>query len=74
MVQLLKRKEPVSRLAEYLSKMGERLRNEEGLGDKEASEAERQLTVQAVLFVGSRSFSHFLNVLERYAAKLLGQT
>ncbi|KAG0150049.1 hypothetical protein CROQUDRAFT_652715 [Cronartium quercuum f. sp. fusiforme G11] len=65
-VQLLKRKEPVSRLTEYLGKMAERLRKDEGLEEEEASTLERSLATQAILFVGSRSFSHFLNVLERY--------
>ncbi|KAH9814154.1 MIF4G like-domain-containing protein [Melampsora americana] len=73
-VQLLKRKEPVSRLLEYLKKMVERLEGEEGMDEQEALSIQHQLTIEAILFVGSRSFSHFLNVLERYTELLRKMT
>ncbi|POW21983.1 hypothetical protein PSHT_01767 [Puccinia striiformis] len=63
-VQLLKHKEPVSRLLDYLTKMQERLTNE---GVQESvQDVTREVAIQSLLNVGSRSFSHFLNVLERY--------
>ncbi|KNZ45371.1 hypothetical protein VP01_819g2 [Puccinia sorghi] len=62
-VQLLKHKEPVSRLLDYLTKMQERLVNEGIL--ESAQDVTREVAVQALLHVGSRSFSHFLNILER---------
>lgn len=31
----------------------------------------RDITFQSILVIGSRSFSHFLNILERYAPKRL---
>ncbi|EGG06417.1 uncharacterized protein MELLADRAFT_77832 [Melampsora larici-populina 98AG31] len=73
-VQLLKRKEPVSRLLEYLKKMVERFEGEEGMNGSEALSIQHQLTIEAILFVGSRSFSHFLNVLERYTELLKKMT
>lgn len=63
-VHLLKRKEPVSRLLDYITKMQERLRNE-GVPEP-VEDVTRDVTIQSLLNVGSRSFSHFLNVLERY--------
>ncbi|CAH7685100.1 MIF4G like-domain-containing protein [Phakopsora pachyrhizi] len=63
-IQLLKRKETVPRLIEYLTKMKERLTSE-GI-EESVDDVTREVAVQALLSVGSRSFSHFLNVLERY--------
>jgi nuclear cap-binding protein subunit 1 len=36
------------------------------LSEDEAEDVTSELVVQCILFVGSRSFSHFLNVLERW--------
>jgi nuclear cap-binding protein subunit 1 len=35
------------------------------VSEDEAEDIASELAVQCILFVGSRSFSHFLNVLER---------
>ena len=37
---------------------------------EEAEKIKRDMAVQTILNVGSRSFSHFLNALERYALSL----
>lgn len=46
------------------------LEREHGLTVVEAEAAKRDMAIQTILHVGSRSFSHFLNVLERYLALL----
>ncbi|PLW39364.1 hypothetical protein PCASD_05032 [Puccinia coronata f. sp. avenae] len=71
-VQLLKHKEPVSRLLDYLTKMQERLVTE-GIQES-AQDVTREVAIQALLNVGSRSFSHFLNILERYLELLKNLT
>jgi len=71
-VQLLKHKEPVSRLLDYLTKMQERLVNE-GIQES-VQDVTREVAVQALLHVGSRSFSHFLNILERYLELIKNMT
>ncbi|EPQ25779.1 uncharacterized protein PFL1_06646 [Pseudozyma flocculosa PF-1] len=38
--------------------------------EQQAEAVVRDIAIQAVLFVGSRSFSHFLNIVERYHALL----
>ncbi|WAR62696.1 hypothetical protein PtB15_15B283 [Puccinia triticina] len=71
-VQLLKHKEPVSRLLDYLTKMQERLAAE-GI-EESVQDVTREVAIQALLNVGSRSFSHFLNILERYLELLRNLT
>ncbi|KAA1070421.1 hypothetical protein PGT21_011973 [Puccinia graminis f. sp. tritici] len=71
-VQLLKHKEPVSRLLDYLTKMQERLMTE-GIQEP-VQDVTREVAIQALLNVGSRSFSHFLNILERYLELLRNLT
>ncbi|KZV61795.1 hypothetical protein PENSPDRAFT_592329 [Peniophora sp. CONT] len=44
--------------------------NEEG--EANADQVVRTITVQSLLHIGSRSFSHFLNAIERYIALLRG--
>lgn len=46
------------------------LEREHGLTGQEAEAAKRDMAIQTILHVGSRSFSHFLNVLERYLGLL----
>lgn len=69
---LMRRKEPNSRLSEYLDKMRERLQKDPiCLTQAEADKTARNVTVQVLLSIGSRSFSHFLNILERFARFLI---
>lgn len=42
------------------------LQTEGNLPEEEADFIKRDMAIQTLLNVGSRSFSHFLNVLERY--------
>jgi len=65
-VQLLKHKE-VSRLLDYLTNMQERLVNEGTL--ESVQDVTREVAVQVLLHVASRSFSHFLNILESLAPR-----
>lgn len=62
----MRRKEPAARLTEYISKMKERLQQDPiCLTEARADSTVLDVVVQVLLSIGSRSFSHFLNVFER---------
>lgn len=46
------------------------LQAEQGVGETEAASVMRDMAIQTILSIGSMSFSHFLNVLERYFLSL----
>lgn len=50
---------------EELNSFQKSLETEHGMTEDEAEKVTRDMAVQTVLNVGSRSFSHFLNALER---------
>jgi len=50
---------------EELNSFQKSLETEHGMSEEEAEKVKRDMAVQTVLNVGSRSFSHFLNALER---------
>lgn len=48
-----------------MSEFAQALQKEHVKTEEEAEEIKRDMAIQTILNVGSRSFSHFLNVLER---------
>ncbi|GAA5893972.1 hypothetical protein JCM8208_001295 [Rhodotorula glutinis] len=73
-LRLIRAKAPISEAEDELASFQKALESERGLSTAEADKVKRDLAVQTVLNVGSRSFSHFLNALERYLTLLRGLT
>jgi len=66
---LIRSKASVQDAEEELNQFQKSLESE-GKSEEEAEKIKRDIAVQTILNVGSRSFSHFLNALERYALSL----
>ena len=73
-LRLIRAKAPISEAEDELASFQKALESERGLSAAEADKVKRDLAVQTVLNVGSRSFSHFLNALERYLTLLRALT
>ena len=65
LVRLIRAKEGVEEVESELASFQRSLENDHGMTADAADVLKRDLAVQTILHVGSRSFSHFLNVLER---------
>ncbi|GAA5986795.1 hypothetical protein JCM10908_000901 [Rhodotorula pacifica] len=65
-LRTIRAKAPISETEDELNAFQRALENENNMTPEEAEKVKRDMAVQTVLFVGSRSFSHFLNALERY--------
>lgn len=61
----MRAKEGVTEVEAELASFQRALENDHGLLEDAADAVKRDVAVQTILHVGSRSFSHFLNVLER---------
>ncbi|KAL8276473.1 hypothetical protein RQP46_011123 [Phenoliferia psychrophenolica] len=66
LLRLMRTKGSIAEVEEELASFQTAIMQEHSLSEAEASVIKRDMTIQTVLSVGSRSFSHFLNVLERY--------
>ncbi|KAH8929846.1 hypothetical protein BT69DRAFT_7752 [Atractiella rhizophila] len=66
LLALIRGKKAIPDLEQYLSDYAADLERKLEASDEEAGTKKLELAVRALLTVGSRSFSHFLNVLERY--------
>ncbi|GAA6014699.1 hypothetical protein JCM10207_006907 [Rhodosporidiobolus poonsookiae] len=73
-LKLIRQKAPISEAEEELAAFQKALEAEHNLTPDAAEKVKRDLAVQTVLHVGSRSFSHFLNALERYLTLLRNLT
>ncbi|GAA5965784.1 hypothetical protein JCM3765_007346 [Sporobolomyces pararoseus] len=73
-LRLIRSKASVSEALEELTQFQKSLESEHGLNFEESDRLKRDLAVQVILNVGSRSFSHFLNALERYLVLLRNLT
>lgn len=73
-LRTIRSKAPISETEDELSAFQKSLESENNMTTEEAERVKRDLAVQTVLFVGSRSFSHFLNALERYLTLLRNLT
>lgn len=69
-LRTIRAKAPVSETEDELNSFQRSLESENNMTPEEAEKVKRDMAVQTVLFVGSRSFSHFLNALERYLTLL----
>lgn len=65
-LRLIRAKAPISETEEELASFQKALENEHNLSTEDAEKIKRDMSIQTILHVGSRSFSHFLNALERY--------
>ncbi|KAI5475967.1 nuclear cap-binding protein subunit 1 [Pseudohyphozyma bogoriensis] len=66
LLRLIKTKGAIEEVEDELASFQSMLERESGLSEEEAAKVKRDMAIQTMLTVGSRSFSHFLNVLERY--------
>ncbi|GAA5821849.1 hypothetical protein JCM11251_004742 [Rhodosporidiobolus azoricus] len=73
-LKLIRSKAPIVEAEEELSNFQKALEAEHNLDPEKAERVKRDMAVQTVLHVGSRSFSHFLNALERYLTLLRNLT
>lgn len=64
-LQLMRTKSSVDEIRKELDGFRDILISEQGMMEEAAKDLERDIALQCLLVVGSRSFSHFLNVLER---------
>ncbi|KAM0746015.1 hypothetical protein T439DRAFT_307230 [Meredithblackwellia eburnea MCA 4105] len=74
LLSLMRSKASVTDVDGELSSFQTALMSENGLTEEAAEAVKRDMAVETLLQVGSRSFSHFLNVLERYLALLRSLT
>jgi nuclear cap-binding protein subunit 1 len=79
LIEALRTKKSVEDVRELLVSFRKELAEEAGAGageDAQYQQQSRQLFVQCLLLVGSKSFSHILNVVERYldVLRLVNQT
>ncbi|GAA5880762.1 hypothetical protein JCM16303_004343 [Sporobolomyces ruberrimus] len=73
-LRLIRSKASVQDAEEELKSFQKSLESEHGMNGEEAERVTRDMAIQTVLNVGSRSFSHFLNALERYLVLLRNLT
>ncbi|GAA5895142.1 hypothetical protein JCM6882_008291 [Rhodosporidiobolus microsporus] len=73
-LKLIRAKAPISETEDELSSFQKALEAEHNLDPEKAERVKRDMAVQTILHVGSRSFSHFLNALERYLTLLRNLT
>ena len=66
----MRSKGAITEVEEELAAFEASLEKEFKLSSEEASKIKRDMALQTILTVGSRSFSHFLNVLERFVSPL----
>ncbi|ORY91755.1 MIF4G like-domain-containing protein [Leucosporidium creatinivorum] len=66
LLRLVRAKGPIPEVETELAEFASALQKEHSLTEEEAEPIKRDMAIQTILSVGSRSFSHFLNVLERY--------
>ncbi|BGP23709.1 Nuclear cap-binding protein subunit 1 [Rhodotorula toruloides] len=69
-LRMVRAKAPISEATEELDSFQRSLETEYNMTSESAENAKRDMAVQTILNVGSRSFSHFLNALERYLTLL----
>lgn len=69
-LRTIRAKAPISETEDELNAFQRALETENNMTPEEAEKVKRDMAVQTILFVGSRSFSHFLNALERYLSLL----
>ncbi|GAA6063502.1 hypothetical protein JCM10212_004764 [Sporobolomyces blumeae] len=69
-LRLVRSKASVGEAEEELASFQKSLESEHSMSEEAAEKVKRDLAVQTILNVGSRSFSHFLNALERYLVLL----
>lgn len=68
LLRLMRSKGPIAEVESELASFQSAIEKEHSMSEDEAAVIKRDMTIQTVLSVGSRSFSHFLNVLERSVA------
>ncbi|CEQ40467.1 SPOSA6832_02087, partial [Sporobolomyces salmonicolor] len=73
-LRLIRAKAPITEAEEELASFQKSLETEHSMTPEEADKVKRDMAIQTVLHVGSRSFSHFLNALERYLTLLRNLT
>ncbi|KAK4700512.1 nuclear cap-binding protein subunit 1, partial [Phenoliferia sp. Uapishka_3] len=66
LLRLMRSKGTIPEVESELASFQSAIVEEHGITEEQAAVIKRDMTIQTVLSVGSRSFSHFLNVLERY--------
>lgn len=64
--QAIRTREEPDTVADDLRSFRSQLIDEDGVDGSEADRLMREVVTQAMLYIGSRSLSHFLNVVERY--------
>ncbi|EGU12551.1 hypothetical protein RTG_01084 [Rhodotorula toruloides ATCC 204091] len=69
-LRMIRAKAPISEATEELDSFQKSLETEHNMTAEAAENVKRDMAVQTILNVGSRSFSHFLNALERYLTLL----
>ncbi|BGO90576.1 hypothetical protein NBRC10512_005296 [Rhodotorula toruloides] len=69
-LRMVRAKAPISEATEELDSFQKSLETEHNMTAEAAENVKRDMAVQTILNVGSRSFSHFLNALERYLTLL----
>lgn len=65
LLRMMRTKASIPEVESELASFQKSLREESGLSEEVAESISRGMTLQTLLSVGSMSFSHFLNVLER---------
>ena len=65
LLRLIRQKGPINEVENELAEFAAALQKEHSATEEEAEAIKRDMAIQTILHVGSRSFSHFLNVLER---------
>ncbi|GAA5864299.1 hypothetical protein JCM1840_006735 [Sporobolomyces johnsonii] len=73
-LRLIRAKAPIAEAEDELASFQTSLEKEHNMTMEEANKVKRDMAIQTVLHVGSRSFSHFLNALERYLTLLRNLT
>lgn len=65
-LDLLRSKAPTDEINAKADAFVKMLVAERGMSEEDAQKLNQKITIQCTLLVGSKSFSHFLNLLERY--------
>lgn len=65
LLRLIRGKGPIPEVETELDAFQSALQKDHSMSEADAEALKRDMAVQTILTVGSRSFSHFLNVLER---------
>ncbi|GAA5870142.1 hypothetical protein JCM8547_006899 [Rhodosporidiobolus lusitaniae] len=73
-LKLIRQKALIEEASDELESFKKALEGEHAMEPEEAEKVKRDMAVQTILHVGSRSFSHFLNALERYLTLLRNLT